>query len=84
MIPTRPRVDCPELPRNVAAARVHRRGSREFFAVCSDSERALFSTFLMTSFREQEVVYLFWTDLRLNLHTARVTAEGAYGFSPKR
>lgn len=55
-----------------------------FFAVCSDSERALFSTFLMTGFREQEVMSLFWSDLRLNLHTARVTAKRAHGFSHKR
>ena len=55
-----------------------------FFSVCSDTERALFSTFLMTGFREQEVMFLFWSDLRLDLHTARVTAKRAYGFSPKR
>jgi hypothetical protein len=49
----------------------------KFFAVCSDDEGALFSTFLMTGLREQEVMYLFWTDLRLDLHTARVTAKRA-------
>lgn len=30
----------------------------KFFGVCSDTECALFSTFLMTGFREQEIMYL--------------------------
>jgi integrase len=29
-------------------------------------------------------MYLFWSDLRLDLHTARVTAKREFGFSPKR
>ncbi len=32
-----------------------------FFAACDADERALFSTFLLTGMREQEVQYLFWT-----------------------
>jgi integrase len=55
-----------------------------FFGACDDRERALFSTFLMTGFREQEVMYLFWSDLRLDLNTARVTAKRELGFTPKR
>jgi hypothetical protein len=38
----------------------------------------------MTGFREQEVMCLFWSDLRLDLHTGRVTAKRDLGFSPKR
>lgn len=55
-----------------------------FFAVCSDAERALFATFLMTGFREQEVMYLFWTDVNVQLQTVRVNAKPELGFYPKR
>lgn len=56
----------------------------KFFAACDDFHRALFSTFLMTGFREQEVMYLFWSDVNLNLRTARVTSKRDLGFAPKR
>ena len=36
-----------------------------FFEVTTDRERELFSTFLLTGFREQEVAFLFWTDINL-------------------
>lgn len=55
-----------------------------FFAASTAWERALFSTFLLTGFREQEVMYLFWSDLNLKLRTVRVTAKPGFGFSPKR
>src|SRR5713101_7444230 len=56
----------------------------KFFDVCDPQERAVFATFLMTGFREQEIMYLFWTDVNLALRTVRVTAKRDYGFSPKR
>jgi integrase len=55
-----------------------------FFEACYDSERVLFSTFLLTGFREQEVMYLFWSDVNLQLRTVRVTAKPELGFYPKR
>lgn len=55
-----------------------------FFEACYDSERVLFSTFLLTGFREQEVMYLFWSDVNLPLQTVRVTAKPELGFYPKR
>ena len=55
-----------------------------FFAACDDFHRALYSTFLMTGFREQEVVYLFWSDINLDLRTIRVTSKREIGFTPKR
>ena len=55
-----------------------------FFAACYDVERALFSTFLLTGFREQEVMYLFWSDVNLALRTVRVTAKPDLNFYPKR
>jgi hypothetical protein len=44
----------------------------------------LFSTFLLTGFREQEVAFLFWNDINLRLRTIRVTSKPHLGFSPKR
>jgi integrase len=55
-----------------------------FFAACDDSERALFLTFLLTGFREQEVMFLFWSDIKTDLRTIRVTSKGELGFYPKR
>jgi len=55
-----------------------------FFEVTTDRERELFSTFLLTGFREQEVAFLFWSDVNLKLRTIRVTSKPHLGFSPKR
>jgi integrase len=55
-----------------------------FFEVTTDRERELFSTFLLTGFREQEVAVLFWSDINLKLRTIRVTSKPHLGFSPKR
>jgi len=55
-----------------------------FFAACSDAERALFATFLLSGFREQEVIYLNWSDVNFELRTVRVTAKPNLGFYPKR
>ncbi len=55
-----------------------------FLGACDGWERALFSTFLLTGFREQEVMYLFWGDISFQLRTIRVTAKKELGFSPKR
>jgi site-specific recombinase XerD len=55
-----------------------------FLGACNDDERALFSTFLLTGFREQEVMYLYWSDLNVELRTIRVTAKPERGFYPKR
>src|SRR5260370_41768894 len=55
-----------------------------FFAACSDTERALFATFLLTGFREQEVMFLRWSDVNFELRTVRVTSKPELGFYPKR
>jgi integrase len=50
-----------------------------FFAACSDTERALFATFLLTGFCEQEVIFLRWSDVNFELRTVRVPApKGRY------
>jgi integrase len=56
----------------------------KLFKVCTPAERVLFSTFLFTGFREQEVVHLVWSDINFTLNTIRVTAKPDLGFSPKR
>ena len=55
-----------------------------FFAVCSKAERTMFLTYLLTGFREQEVMYLTWKDINFTLHTIRGTAKPEQGFYPKR
>jgi integrase len=55
-----------------------------FFAACDSWERTLFTTFLMTGFREMEVVHLRWEDVNFNLNTVKVTAKPELGFYPKR
>ena len=55
-----------------------------FFDACDSFERALFSAFLLTGVREQEMVYLLWSDLNFKLRTFRVTAKPQLGFYPKR
>ena len=55
-----------------------------YFAACSDRERALFATFLLTGFREQEVMFLHWSDVNFELRTVRATAKPELGFYPKR
>jgi integrase/recombinase XerD len=55
-----------------------------FFTVCTPAEKTLFTAFLMTGFREQEMVHLFWSDVNARLRSIRVTSKPKYGFSPKR
>jgi integrase len=56
----------------------------KFFKAAYDSDRVLFSTFLLTGLREREVVHLFWSDISFELQTVRVTAKPELGFYPKR
>jgi integrase len=56
----------------------------KFFKAAYDVEKALYSTFLLTGFREMEVVHLYWSDINFDLQTARVTSKPELGFYPKR
>ena len=67
------------LPREYRTADLTR-----FFKAAYDSEKVIFSTFLLTGLRELEVVHLFWTDVSFELQTVRVTAKPDLGFYPKR
>jgi len=55
-----------------------------FFDACDSLEKALFSSFLLTGLREQEMVHLTWSDLNFKLRTLRVTANPQISFYPKR
>jgi len=56
----------------------------KFFKAAYDSEKALYSAFLLPGFREMEVVHLYWSDINFDLQTARVTSKAELGFYPKR
>jgi len=56
----------------------------KFFKATYDTERVLFSTFLLTGLRELEVVHLFWADVSFELQTVRVTSKPELGSYPKR
>jgi hypothetical protein len=62
----------------------HEQDLLSFFTACDDSERALFLTFLLTGFREQEVMYPFWSGINADLRTIRATSKAEHGFYPKR
>jgi len=62
----------------------HEQELQSFFTACNEPERTLFLTFLLTGFREQEVMYLFWSDINADLRTIRVTSKAEHGFYPKR
>jgi integrase/recombinase XerD len=57
---------------------------KKFFDACTSEERTLFTTFLLTGFREMEVVHLAWSDINFSLTTVKVTVKPELGFSPKR
>jgi integrase len=76
-------IDLPEkitaLPQDYSDAELN-----SFFEACTPDEYTLFLTFLLTGFREQEVVHLAWDDINSSLDTIKVTAKPDLGFYPKR
>ena len=76
-------IDLPEAVRTLPAE-YSDQDLETFFGAAGPAERALFFTFLLTGFREQEVVNLCWDDVNFALNTVRVTAKPDLGFSPKR
>jgi len=53
---------------------------RGFFDACDSWEEVLYYTFLLTGFREQEVVHLFWEDVNFSLDMIQVKAKPHLGF----
>jgi integrase len=56
---------------------------KALLAVCNEDEHALFSTFIDTGFRDQEVGFLSWNDFFPKQHSLRVSAKPFMGFAPK-
>ncbi len=55
----------------------------KLFAVTTVDEYALFQTFLLTGFREQEIGFLAWDDFKPSRRTLSVTQKRKLGFVPK-
>lgn len=56
---------------------------RRFFAACSEDERVLFQTFLLTGFRLKEIATLTWEDIHYAIGTIGVSAKPQWRFTPK-
>jgi integrase len=55
----------------------------QFFKFCTRTQATLFKTFLLTGFREDEVMYLYWRDVDFTKGTLRVTAKPEFDFTVK-
>jgi integrase len=51
--------------------------------ICDADERLWYEFFLMTGFREQEVMYCTWADVNLSRCTVTVRHKPEYGWTPK-
>jgi integrase len=56
---------------------------KRFFKACSEDERVLFQTYLVTGFRNREVATLTWDSIDWEQRTLGVKARPAYKFKPK-
>ena len=56
---------------------------QQFFKACTPEQSTLFKTFLLTGFREDEVMFLYWSDLDFDRGTLRVTAKPEFDFTVK-
>ncbi len=75
-----------ELPQKITTLPIEYNDTElnKFFAKCTDEEHTLFLTFLLTGFREQEIVHLTWDDINFGLNVIKLTAKPERGFYPKR
>ena len=55
----------------------------KLFKSCDPEERLWFEFFLMTGMREQEVMYLYWSDVNIAAGTVRVSHKPDRGWTPK-
>lgn len=56
---------------------------QKFLAACNDEQRLLYSFYLKTGFRMQEVMYLQYSDLDFTERTVSVRVKPAFDFRPK-
>ena len=55
----------------------------KLFAACDAEERLWYEFFLMTGMREQEVMYMYWSDVNVAASTVRVSHKPDRGWTPK-
>ena len=55
----------------------------QLFAACDEEEQLWFQFFLTTGMREQEVMYCYWSDIKFNGSTIRVTHKPDRNWTPK-
>src|ERR1700730_363656 len=53
------------------------------FAACNTEERLWFEFFLMTGMREQEVMHVYWSDIKFQHSMVRVSHKPDRGWTPK-
>lgn len=56
---------------------------KALFDACDDEEKLLFTFFLQTGFREQEVEFACYSDINFDAHTVSVKEKPEFGFKPK-
>jgi len=56
---------------------------KRFFRACTEDERVLFQTFLLTGFRSEEIATLSWSDIHYATGKISVTAKPHLSFTPK-
>ena len=56
---------------------------RRFFAACDDTQRRVYSTFLLTGMRKGEVEHLMWTDINYELGVIFIQAKPEVEWQPK-
>ncbi len=74
--------DWPDYVEPIRAAYEHEE-LEKLFRACNPCERTLYTTYLLTGFREKEMRYLTWRDIDFQNQAIRVTAKPQYGFKPK-
>jgi integrase/recombinase XerD len=55
----------------------------KLFSACDAEERLWYEFFLMTGMREQEVMYVYWSDINFSDATVRVSHKPDRGWTPK-
>ena len=55
----------------------------KLFKACNEEERLWFEFFLMTGMREQEVMYIYWSDVNFAASTIRVSHKPDRNWTPK-
>lgn len=56
---------------------------KALFDACDEEEKLLFTFFLQTGFREQEVEFACYSDINFEDHTVSVRVKPEFGFKPK-